>query len=358
MPKLKKEASTTATSIKGFSKPFGSEPKKKRKKKNFNKPYSEPELFENAVVQSVIEDEPFEEVVRKRGNNWIYYDDETGVSKGSFATREKAWEVQRRNRAAAAKDKPRTEIERQAIGLKPTLARTHDSSVPRKRVKKPGKKKAKSRVKKENLSRSFRDFISENMISYVFENSPVSDDSFIWEKFISKLSKETVMSDPKLKNILKNSEKAETKLLEKSVSIIKGILGSTKSFDVDQKNLERDTTTGDKKLNFVVNMKDNKKTLKFAVKVENGRPLIMFPDESRQLLNSLANDESKLLRAELMHAQETALDPLDDIININKKRDSYLKSVEGKLDKFLNGINLIEMAMLKHLLKNKYKGIK
>jgi hypothetical protein len=370
---LKKEASTTGavggskvSDIKGFSAPFGSVPKSKKgkKKKNPSKPFGEAELFESAVAQALLDEDDFDEVVKKRGNMWVYYDDDTGAEKGSWAERETAWEKQRMERRAK-KGKPKAPDPEKA--LVPAVERPKKDTGKPKLAPKPKvapkakkeKKKKKPKVRRaESLDNLLMPINEGSMMSYVFENTPVDDESVTWEKFVGRLSKQTVFSDPKLKKILQDMAKAEGKMLEKAVDMINNVLRQTGRFEVEAKKVEIEPDTKDVKLNFVVNMKESKQKLIFAVKLENGRPLLLFPEETKSTLNTMEGDDSKLLRAELMHAQETALDNMEDVVSVTGRRDKYLKQLEKKIDKFLNSVTPLEISMLRYLLKAKYKGVR
>lgn len=368
------EEGSATGAIKGFAAPFGSVPTKRKRgrpKKNPSKPFGEAAMFENQVAMALLGEDDFGEVVRKRGDQWVMHDDDTGAALATFQNREDAWAKQRQHRAqkAAEKKAKTTERERQLRSLKPTIEKPKVKVKPKvapkpKVAKKPStekmrKARAKYRKAESVLFQALNSTIKEgNMISYVFENAPESDQAVVWEKFVSRLSKETVMSDPKLKSILQKMAKSEAKLLAKAVSMIKQILGSTGAFQVEQKGSDQDATTGDIKLNFAVTLKEGDTTLMFAVKLENGRPLILFPDESRNALNTMGTQESKLLRAELMHIQETVLNNMDDVVSVAAKRDTYLSKLENKIDKTLNAMGPLEIAMLKYLIKHKYKGIR
>lgn len=67
--------------------------KRKRKKKKL----SEAKLFEADCVFEALQTE----VVRKRGNQWVLFDDHTGVELGTFKNRKAAWENQRARRTQA-----------------------------------------------------------------------------------------------------------------------------------------------------------------------------------------------------------------------------------------------------------------
>jgi len=395
---VKKEASTVGA-IKGFSAPFGSRPsKKKKQKKNPSKPYDEPELFENAVIMSILKErESQAEVVRKRPDNqWAIYDDDTEAQLSVHATRGKAWERQRQIRKGAVGKKKAAgaERKRQLKGLVPDISKpnaTKSKDKPTVTKAKPIKSVDKPRLAKrpataanltmiknrrrntEQLVRSalydvlkestkeeasliLRSINETSMISYIFEN-PTVDES-IWENFVSKLSQEVILSDMQLKKMLTNAAKAEVKMLSRAVDTISEILGQTGVFEVKKGVCAHHPDTNDLRMSFKVGMKENNKNLGFSVGLENSKPLIIFPEDSRNAINSMANHESKLLRAELMHAQETALDIMDDVIKAVKSRDNYLSLMERTLDKDLNKLGPMQIALLKYLLKKKYKEVR
>lgn len=333
--KRKDEASTMGGgSVKGFQ---ANAPKMTKKRLKASKP------FDEVVALAESLDKEVEEVVKKKGSQWVFYDDETEVQHGAYADRETAWEAQRRQRKAKALKR---EKDRKSD---PTKVQVDPKSV---------HKRARSQAKttKEGVEAA-KKVIRESFMTYMFEQAPESNSAALWEKFLERLSRETVMSDPKFKAILQKSIKAETEILKKAVEEIRKTLEATKSFKVKEKGLAQDGETKRIKNTFIVHMKDNNQDLAFSVVVENGRPLILFPDESKMAINQMANDESKLLRSELIHAQETILDEMGEVISSNDKRNKYLESLQSKVEGVLNDFNLLEIAMLKFLLKTKLKGI-
>jgi hypothetical protein len=341
---FKKDEASTVGGIKGFSAPFGAE---KKTKKDPNQPFTKKVKvdFQEAIARALLDDEDLGEVVKKIGKQWAYFDDETGAQKGSFPSRGKAWEVQRQRRKA------------KEIAKKQKVEPTFTPEVEKKpRIKRqPGTIPIPVRSTKKETLEHLKKVLKESFLSYVFEQTPVSDDAFVWDKFLEKLSRDTIFSDNKLKNILEKGIKSEVDLLNKSVEELKKVLQGTKSFEIQKSKIEKDPKSNKIQATFDVYMKENNKTLPFSIRLENSRPLIIVPDQSKNLLNSLANDESKLLRAELMHIQETILDNMTDVIDVNSKRNKYLRIVESKVDKILSQMNLLEIAMLKHLIRNKYK---
>lgn len=293
--------------------------------------------FQNFVANTELQDDDVEEVVRKRGNSWVVYDDDSDVEKGVYPKRTDAWKRQR--------------MIRNANKAKKKNKHKNTVSKPIKTIKKEGMIK----MLKENLLTLLQE---RSAMSYVFEQGPSSDDDTTWENFLQKLSSQAIMSDPKLKSILQNMAKSESKLLDLSVKAIADVLHkSGDGFEVEKGKLNRDDS-GNVMMDFSVFMPESNIELGFAVKTENGRPLIFFPPQTKNQINTLANDESKLLRVLLMAAQETALDKMEDFSSATGKRNEYLRTIEAKLDKVLQSMSPLQMAMVRELLKVKYKSIK
>lgn len=317
------------------------------------------ENFEDLVNFCLLNDMDIEEVVKKRGSNWVVFDDKTGVEKGSYPTRADAWNKQRQFRkSASAKKKTKKAPKKQ----KPKVG-NKAQEAPKAKTAPKAKLAAKPHVEKESFLRALKKKFTEAIIkeasslSYVFEQSPLDNDSVTWENFLQKLSRQALMSDEKLKNILRNVAKAEIKILASSVAAIKQVLESTGQFEIAQGKSDQDSE-GNLFLGFMVSVPEAGKKIPFAVKVENGRPLIHFPDQARAELNSMAGEEGKLLRAELMHIQETILDKIEDLSSATEKRNAYLKGMESQMDRILKNMDSLEIAMLKHVIKSKYKGVK
>lgn len=310
-----------------------------------------------------------DEVVRKKGDLWAYYDDKTGVEKGVFNKRKDAWQRQRLNRASQ-KAQRKHDKGRANKGKKPTSGKKPGHGIkpsPGKKAPKPhreNKEVLRNEAKKvvlEAIKNKFKNILSEgSALSYVFEQSPDKEDSIYWEKFLDKLSPQTMLGDEKLKKILQNMAQAEVQLLAKAVGAIKRTLSG--HFEVAQGDPDQDES-GDLILNFGVitgedNGEEDRGTFKFAVKIDNGRPLIQFPEETTQELNSSPDDNVRQLKAYLMFAQEDQLDKMNDVVDITAERDEYLQSLLQGADEILAEMPPMHLAMLKFLLRSKYKYTK
>jgi uncharacterized protein (DUF2132 family) len=287
------------------------------------------EDFEAAVVR---------EIVKKRGNTWVIYDDDTGVEIGSYGDRATAWEKQRQHRDQSRAQKKST-------------------AAANKIKRKLNRKKKKKVTREDFLQQIVGSLLRENMVSYVFEQSPTSEADQGWDELVGRISNETLQSDPKLKGLIDAVRKAQVKILNKAANAIKKTLESTKAFVVRDVKAAKGPD-GALSVSLQVQMKESQKTLPFLINVQHNKPVIAFPENSKAELNAMATDESKLLRAELLHAQETQLDHMDDIVKAASKRNNYLGDMEKQLDKMVGGMVPLEIALLKNLLKVKYKGMK
>jgi hypothetical protein len=343
---VKTEGSTAAANVKGVSAPSGVNVVRR----NPNPNIKEAELFERAVAMAVLNGENLQEKIQKKGDKWVVLDDKTGAQKGSYGSQKAASDKQKSMRKASSiakkkknDSKPKTEKKPQS--KKPKLA--------------PGAKKApKPKVAKEALVRVLTKVLSEaSMLQYVFSQPSMPKESLLWKEFIAGLPRETVMADNRLRSILQGIAKVEVKMLGTAVESIKKVLESTKTFVVQTEGVDEDPR-GDIVMNFLVGMNESGQNLRFSVKLENGRPMLLFPPESRHALNAMANDESKLLRAELMHVQETVLDNMGDVLEATQERDNYLKSIEERTQSIINNMGPLEYAMLRRVLKHRQKGAK
>jgi len=365
--KLNKEASM-AGGVKGFA---GGGPMIRRKQEATVPPFEPDPMmdansFEAMIAMGMLDDEDVEETVRKRGQQWVLHDDETDTVKAVYNDRDAAWDKQRILRAhqASAKSAHKSDKQRQRAGIprvdkpdEPKKAKEAPKAEKAPRAKKEEPRKKPTTRKESIFASLFKPLVEGSMVSYVFENTPMSEESLSWEGFVDKLSKQTVMSDPKLNKILHYIAKTELLCLRNAGDTIKKNLDGG-HFQVDVANkISRDPATTDFKLDFVVTMKDNNKKIKFAIKLDNNRPLLMW-ENAKQTLDQLGNDESKLLRAELIHIQETTFKQVDEITSAIEKRDSYLKALEQKFDKFLNTMSALEINIVKTLLKDKYRTIR
>jgi len=333
--KTTKEASTVA-GIRGFSAPYGMVRKdKKQKKNNVSKPFGDSDLFERLIIDALLEGKSVKEVVRKRGDRWILFDDDTDSEIASFTTRTDAWDRQRKRRQSAEflkKQKKASDTER-----------------------KKAAEKSKNSIMPKSVAKESLNITEGSSLSYVFENNPSSEESAGWENFVSKLSKQTVLSDSKLKNILEKIGKAEAQILQNALDSLKSSMQKA-GFKVIK--AESQNNLGDVQIGFYIISSDKSSKLPFFIKLDNGKPVVDIPEETKNILNSSGNEESKLLRAELIHVQETVFDNMQDVLDIAKKRDEYLKKLQDKVDKILQGVSPLELAMIRFLSKMKYKGVK
>lgn len=180
------------------------------------------------------------------------------------------------------------------------------------------------------------------------------DNTSQWDERITKLSKQAIEADTKLQNLQKNIEKKSETAIQSAFSVIQKALKSrkmqTKSSGV-KKDMQKQKTF----LQFTVDV-DGTTIGPFFIFVEDSKPKIEISDEAKQKLMKIEPENAKLLRAELITAQEDALDGISDVSDVVLKRDNYLKKLETNVDEFVAGLNALEISILKNLLTSKYRG--
>ena len=174
--RFKKESSVVAN-IKGFQSP-DMRIVRRKKMTNPSKPYDESRNFENLVTLSALSNKDISEVVQKIGNRWVVVDDKTGARRGSYDSREKAWEKQRMLRKQAKQDRK----SHSAKKFKAKKAHT----APKPHTAPHAKKAPKPRVSKEQILRQVKDVFASvlkeaSMISYVFQQPSISEESFLFK---------------------------------------------------------------------------------------------------------------------------------------------------------------------------------
>lgn len=345
--------SSIAAGIRGVQSPGGK--KNTKNVVNVSQPHEEmdEDLFEQLVVEAEMNDRNIKEVVRKKGNLFIHFDDDTEREIASYRDRETAWEHQRNYRK-------RKELEKGEEKKKKQKEKEHEKITKQLFGKKRRDIPSPEKPKKEALVRMFTKMLGEgtlreNVLEYVFENQP-NQDVLEWDNFLKSLPKQTIIGDEKLKKIIGNLMKSEVKIINKSMSIVKDSLKKA-GFNVSKSKVSASPTNGRIRGEFYVVMPEAKKTLPFGLRIENGRSLIFIPNETKQILNTMGTPESKAIRAELIHTQETLLDPMDDVVKATAKRDAYFDSLEKDMDKLVNDLSPVQIAIIKKLIKTKYKNI-
>ena len=351
---IEKESSTVAA-IRGVQSPGGN--KKRKDVIDVSQPYEEMDesVFEKLVIDAAMKGKNIKEVVRKKGTLFVHFDDDDGHEIASYRDRKSAWEHQRNYRKRKA-------LEKEGGKKKKEKEKEHE------KITKQlfGKKKRAVPVaggiaaKKEELVRMFTKILGEgtlreNVLSYVFEQ-PSNTDVLEWDNFLKSLSKDAIMADPKLKTVIVNLMKSEARILNKSMNIIKSRLQKA-GFDVPKSKVSADNNIGRLRGEFFVVLPEAKKTLSFGLRIENGRSLIFIPNETKQILNTLGTPESKAIRAELIYTQENDLDAMDDVVNATAKRDKYFSGLEKDLDKIMTDLSPVELAVIRKLLKTKFKNV-
>src|SRR5574343_248703 len=335
MSNIKKEFSAMgvagAPQVKGFQAPLG----KKMVKREFA-------TFEEMVMDAFLRDEQLGEVVRKRGDSWVLFDDETDAEIVVFKNREDAWKRQRQKRKATSLKKKSKREGRKRKKLEKGVFKAKSAA------ERNLQKKKKKHKKFYEAVQDVRKVLNESMIAYVFQNPPSSEDAHIWDNFISKLSRDVVLSDKGLGGILKSVADVEAETLGKAAHhVVKG-LGP--KFPTTVRGINRDEQ-GEILVDLQSQLPESKKTVDFSIKLENSKPVVFFSSEAKQQLNSDLSPESKLLRAEVIHIQETQLGCMEEVTKKLEERNAYLKSMKDKCSGMFEKLSPLEVEVFRNILK-------
>lgn len=354
MNDVRKESSAMGTgNVVGFQAP-GTEIVSRKEKSYL--PYIDPEMLEQIIADAALHGRNIKEVVRKHGSLWVMFDDDTEKQIMSFRDRPTAWDKQRSYRKRRKLEKQRGRQTKKKATAHRQLVKKLTSAKP-KRPKSLKRESVDRKIVLENIKDVFKKALLKEggVLSYVFE-TPENVDSTEWDQFLKGVAKETVLSDPKLKKIVSGMQTAETRILKKSSSIVKNELQKA-GFQIQ--NMKMGLSDEDKKVrvDFDVLSRQDKDSFHFAIKIENGKALIHIPEETRMQLNSINSPSTKLLRSTLISTQEIELDQLDSLAKNTGKRDQYLSGLSDQMDKVIGNMNPLELAMIKRLIKMKYKNV-
>lgn len=336
---MKKENGSVAANISGFQGPLGGTPMIKRK-------LNQADSFENMVTQCEMNNMELE-AVRKRGEDWVVFDDDTETQKGVFKDRKAAWAKQKQLRQAKKNSAKSS--------AKPKKAeKSHTASKPQTAPK----AKLAPKSKKEHLMHMFKEsvkrvLIEGSAISYVFEQDPVSKSSLFWNQLLEQMPKEVLLSDPTIKSIFHEMAKAEVDVLGRAFNATRRVLASG-DFDVEKKDVDQDEL-GNLILNLGVSF-EGIEDVPLVIKIENGKPLLSLPDEVEAGLNANPNEEIRKLKAFLAFVQEDQLDKMEDVSKLIQKRDEHLQQLLQKSDEVLMNLDPLKMSFVRFLLKTKYRG--
>jgi hypothetical protein len=218
------------------------------------------------------------------------------------------------------------------------------------------KRKTQKRTKKwkkfNETVQGVRKALNESMIAYVFQNPPSSEDAHIWDSFISKLSRDVVMSDKTLGGILNTIASTEADVLGKAASHVCKSLSP--KFPTSVKQISRDPQ-GEILVDLQSLLPESNKTVVFSVKLDNSKPVVYFSDEAKRALNLDVTQETKLLRAELIHCQETKLNEMDDVIKQLEQRNEYLREMKLKCSEMFEGLSPLETEVFRSIFRSKKK---
>lgn len=317
-----------AASGKGFAGPGGPLVKREFDPEGPQNENFDLKKYIEACVKEICDEEEFEEVLRKHGDQWQVVHPDTDVVVGTYDNREQGREANR--------------IFRQRTKREKDFQKSFEKSKKATTLNHPKQKETPGNMR-------------ENLEEARLFNEEISD----YDEFSQGISQDSILSDPKLHRLIKDIKDKEIKVLTLAYNKIKEKLGKSRwGYELLDKKITKDEQNRNAFI-FSISLPKTKNKLEgIILRLTDGKPTIELSEQIKNILRQLNNDESKYLRAELIHLQEDELEKINTIALLIAKRDMYLADREKDLDDYVSQLTLLEVAILKRLLKNKYAGIK
>jgi hypothetical protein len=172
-----------------------------------------------------------------------------------------------------------------------------------------------------------------------------------YEEIYSKLSKDALNKDKKLRKIGKRIHDRTVSLLEEMVSDLDELLPTKWYARVADSGKDR---SGHLYVSFRIKSKEADLGPLF-VSAERGRLTLRIPAAVQAQLTSL-DEEFVADITEALSTFKTQLESDDRLSELNDDRDEYLRSIEDHVDGILSDLGPVEMSLLKNLLVKKYQG--
>jgi hypothetical protein len=308
------------------------------------------ETFEDLVTFCELNGKNITEVVKKRGDSWVVFDDKTKTQKGVFKDREAAWNKQKQLRAASKS----ANKSKKASGKAKKAQKAHTAPKPHVAPK----AKTAPKAKKEHLLHMFKESVRRvlqegSALSYVFDQDPVSKSSVVWDQILQQVSKEALLSDARLSSILHKTAKAEVEALGKAFLATRRVL-QTDDFSVEKGEVDQDED-GNLIMDITISSEELE-DLPLFIKIENGKPLLIIPEELEASLDASPSEEIRKLKAFLMFVQEDELDKIEDVSKLIEERDEYLQELLIHCSEVLKKLDPLKLSFVRFLLKTKYRG--
>ena len=223
---------------------------------------------------------------------------------------------------------------------------------------------AKKRITHNNIVATARPIVKQResveilrtVISYLIKESLFHEEKTesIWSNYVERLSPNAMEKDDKFKKYKQIIDKKTHSMLDAAfLAIRKSVNKNVKLKNLGiKKEEDKDRTY----LIFSASF-DNVSVEPIYIIIKDNIPQIKISDNAKVELTKTDVNNAKLFRAELITAQEYALDKMDDLINAVDSRDKYLEHLENDVDKFVSDLTPLQISLLKQLLVKKYRKI-
>ncbi len=136
-------------------------------------------------------------------------------------------------------------------------------------------------------------------------------------------------------------------------------MATRRVLQTDDFKVEKGEVDQDEDGNLIMNLTVSSEELEglpLFIKIENGKPLLIIPEDIEASLDASPSEEIRKLKAFLMFIQEDELDKIEDVTKLIKQRDEHLQDLLVQCNEVLSKLDPLKLSFVRFLLKTKYRG--
>jgi hypothetical protein len=136
-------------------------------------------------------------------------------------------------------------------------------------------------------------------------------------------------------------------------------LATRRVLQSDDFTVEKGEVDQDEDGNLIMNLTVSSEELEglpLFIKIENGKPLLIIPEDIEASLDASPSEEIRKLKAFLMFVQEDELDKIEDVTKLITQRDEHLQDLLVHCNEVLSKLDPLKLSFVRFLLKTKYRG--
>jgi hypothetical protein len=201
----------------------------------------------------------------------------------------------------------------------------------------------------------------KSYFEHILNEQVVFDSTPNFEEITARLSKQTLASNAQLRDLLDGVLFAKREALAKAIEIIEEKVDNRR-IQVCGIKTDEETDVNNPVVYFSVELIDTGEVFAgFNLHVDYDDYMVKVNYDKAGQKNRLKNISSiyaKDVIDKLGSLESNELLEIDLVVKRVKKRDNYINSYYKKVDKLLSDMSYFEIALVKYILQNGYKGIK